>query len=172
MEKSLPAKNNLFNLLSAVCAVMCAAVCIASCAKSGDALKDGYYTAEFNDYDANGWKGYLTIRISGQKIIHAEYDAVNPSGFLKSWDIDYMRFMNNLFGTYPNAYSRKYAEELIREQDFKDIDCVSGATYSYHAFLMLAEAVLENARLGITEPRLVPVDPELFIKYSLLGDLY
>jgi major membrane immunogen (membrane-anchored lipoprotein) len=118
-------------------------------------MKDGYYTAEAAGFDAHGWKEYLTICVSSGRITMVEYNAFNPSGFIKSWDMDYMRVMNAHDGTYPNAYVRAYKEQLLNSQGTAGIECLSGATTSYHSFLQLAEAALENSRSGIQATRLV-----------------
>ena len=135
-----------------------------SCKKSDSLLKDGYYTAQAAQYDGDGWREYLIIRISDGKIIHVEYNAINESGFLKTWDMDYMRDMNAASGTYPSAYSRIYGEELLKKQSMDGINCISGATHSYHRFIMLAEAVLESARNGNSGIRFVEL-PEFESSY-------
>jgi major membrane immunogen (membrane-anchored lipoprotein) len=111
-------------------------------------MRDGYYTAEARELDEHGWKEYVTIYVSGGRILTVEYNAVNESGFVKSWDMDYMRVMNAVHGTYPNAYTRHYAAQLIRTQDAEKIDVISGATNSWHAFKLLSDAAMENARSG------------------------
>ena len=126
-----------------------------SCDRNDDVLQDGYYTAEEAVFDSHGWKDYLTICISGGKIIVVEYNAFNPSGFLKSWDMDFMRHMNTEDGTYPNAYSRYYARRLLERQDVRGIDALSGATESHSVFINLAKAVLKNAREGNRSTTLV-----------------
>ena len=131
------------------------AVLCLSCAGRDSALRDGYYTAEAAVFDAHGWKEYVTICVSGGRISLVEYDACNPSGFIKSWDMDYMRQMDALDGTYPNAYTRYYGRQLFEKQGTGGVDGLSGATNSYRAFLQLAEAALENARRGDSETRLV-----------------
>jgi major membrane immunogen (membrane-anchored lipoprotein) len=124
-------------------------------------MQDGYYTAEAAEFDSHGWKEYVTVYVSGGRITLVEYNACNDSGFIKSWDMDYMRQMNALCGTYPNAYTRYYGRALLNNQGTEGIDCITGATNSYHVFLALADAALENARRGDTETRLVPiVEPE------------
>ena len=128
-----------------------------SCSKAEIQLQDGYYTAEMDDFDPFGWKDYITIRVSGGKIIHVEYDSYNSSGLTKSWDMDYMRSMNEVSGSYPNSYTRTYGEKLLETQSCEKIDCVTGATYSHRVFTMLARAALENARAGITDTRLVDI---------------
>ena len=41
-----------------------------------------------------------------------EYNAENASGFIKSWDNAYMQTMLHAQGTYPNEYTRSYANQL------------------------------------------------------------
>ena len=129
-----------------------------SCGKEGSSLKDGYYTAEAAAFDEHGWKEYVTICVSGGRIILIEYNAFNTSGFIKSWDMNYMRMMNAADGTYPNAYTRYYAGQMLGRQGTAGIDSISGATNSYRSFLKLAEAALENARQGNAETMLVRIE--------------
>ena len=129
----------------------------ASCSEAEYPLKDGYYCAEAAEYDAFGWKEFVTIRVSSGKIIIVEYNAFNKSGFIKSWDMDYMRVMNASDGTYPNAYTRHYGRQFLENQGTQGVDLLSGATHSYHSFLQLAQAVLENARRGDPTTERVPL---------------
>jgi major membrane immunogen (membrane-anchored lipoprotein) len=110
-------------------------------------IRDGYYTAEMEDY-YHGWKEFLTIYVNSGKIVTAEYDAKNASGLIKSWDMDYMRRMNKIDGNYPNKYTRSYAAELIARQTTDDIDAMSGATESFHFFKSLADAAIGQALTG------------------------
>ena len=128
---------------------------ISACAGKSNTLKDGYYTAEAADFDSHGWKEYLSVFISEGRIILVEYNAYNGSGFIKSWDMDYMRVMNASDGTYPNAYARYYASRFLEEQGTEGIDALSGATTSYRTFIKLADAVLKNAREGNSGTALV-----------------
>jgi len=133
-----------------------------SCSKNNLMLKDGYYSAEMADFDEFGWKEYVTIRVSGARIIHVEYDARNRSGLIKSWDMEYMRTMNAATGTYPNAYFRYYSTEFLQRQSTEGIDALTGASVSYKEFILLASAVLESARQGkagiviVNGPELAP----------------
>jgi major membrane immunogen (membrane-anchored lipoprotein) len=115
-----------------------------------ETIHDGYYTAEAKHFDEHGWKEIVTIFVSGGKITTVEYNARNSSGFIKSWDMDYMRVMNASDGTYPNAYTRIYAADLLAKQDVEKIDAISGATHSYHTFQQLAAAVMEKIKEGDT----------------------
>jgi major membrane immunogen (membrane-anchored lipoprotein) len=125
-------------------------IVISACQRINVLMKDGYYTAEIAEFDECGWKEYITICVSGGKIISVEYNACNRSGFLKSWDMDYMRSMIALNGTCPNEYTRAYAGGLLRKQGVEGIDGISGATVSYRSFIRLAEAAIENAKMGRT----------------------
>lgn len=110
-------------------------------------LQDGYYTAQASDF-SHGWKEYITIMVKGGSIVSVEYNAENASGFIKSWDNAYMQTMFHSNGTYPNAYTRYYAGQLLNSQNADDIDVLSGATSSGSSFQKLAAAVLEQARQG------------------------
>ena len=110
-------------------------------------LQDGYYTAQAKDF-SHGWKEYITIMVKGGSIVSVEYNAENASGFIKSWDNAYMQTMLHSNGTYPNEYTRYYANQLLEGRRDDDIDALSGATSSYGSFQKLSEAVLEQARKG------------------------
>ena len=84
-----------------------------------------------------------------------EYNAENPSGFIKSWDNAYMQNMLHVNGTYPNEYTRYYAGQLLEGQGKGRIDALTGATSSHSSFQKLAEAVLEQARKGDSSIMLV-----------------
>ena len=110
-------------------------------------LQDGYYTAQAADFNF-GWKEYITIMVKGGDIVSVEYNAENPSGFIKSWDNAYMQTMLHSNGTYPNEYTRYYASQLLEGQGEVPIDAISGAGSSWGSFQKLSAAVLEQARQG------------------------
>lgn len=120
-------------------------------------MRNGYYTAELSDYSF-GWKEFVTICVMENKIISVEYNAKNSSGFIKSWDIAYMRNMNSIQGTYPNKYTRSYAAQLLEKQSADKLDAVSGASSSGKNFARLAAAVLEKAKKGDTSIAVVKVE--------------
>ena len=113
----------------------------------GGGLQDGYYTATVSEF-RHGWKEYITSVVQGGSIISVEYNAENASGFIKSWDNAYMQTMLHSNGTYPNEYTRYYANQLLEGQGEGSIDAISGASSSHGSFQLLAKAVLEQARLG------------------------
>ena len=135
--------------------------CEGSVNSNAGRLIEGHYTAEAAEFDSFGWKEFLVISVSGGKVILAEYDAYNPSGFLKSWDMDYMRVMNAANGAYPCAYTRFYASQFLDKQGVEGIDAVSGASKSFESFKKLAEAVLESAREGDRKTVLVHFEEPL-----------
>lgn len=110
-------------------------------------MKDGFYTAEMSDF-SHGWKEYLCIMVKDDTIVYAEFNAKNPSGYIKAWDNSYMQSMASVSGTYPNAYTRNYVRQLIETQAPDSVDAVSGASTSGGNFLKLSEAVISQAVKG------------------------
>lgn len=133
-------------ILAALLSVMLIAQLLAACGSQAG-LQDGYYTAQASEF-SHGWKEYITILVKGGSIISVEYNAENASGFIKSWDNAYMQTMLHSNGTYPNAYTRYYAGQLLEDQNADGIDAISGASSSYGSFQKLSAAVLEQARKG------------------------
>ena len=119
---------------------------LTACGNQGG-FQDGYYTAQMSEF-SHGWKEYITILVKGGNIISVEYNAENASGFIKSWDNAYMQTMLHSNGTYPNQYTRNYANQLLEGQSADGIDAITGATSSWGSFQKLAQAVLEQARQG------------------------
>ncbi|MDR1388897.1 MAG: FMN-binding protein [Treponema sp.] len=118
-----------------------------SCARD-NVMKDGYYTAEALDFDSYGWKEFVSIYVNSGSIVTVEYNAKNSSGFIKSWDSDYLRTMSRVSGTYPDEYTRSYAEGLLKMQIPDSITAISGATESWSYFKLLANAAMEQAYRG------------------------
>lgn len=124
------------------------ALLLSGCSKTDFELSDGYFMAQAASYDEYGWKEYVVIYVKDNRIVTVNYNAKNPSGFIKSWDMQYMRDMNEICGTYPNEYTRVYAEALVNNQSVDAVDVISGATSSYHTFKKLAEAAIAQAKNG------------------------
>ena len=117
-------------------------------------MKNGYYTAEMKEYDY-GWKEYVCIFVKNDKIVSIEFNAKDPSGFIKAWDNAYMENMKPVSGTYPNEYTRLYGSRLLESQDIEAVDAVSGATSSGEHFYKLVNAAMEQAREGNSEVAVV-----------------
>lgn len=110
-------------------------------------MKDGFYTAEMSDF-SYGWKEYLCIMVKDDTIVYAEFNAKDPSGYIKAWDNAYMQNMASVSGTYPNEYTRNYVSQLISGQSSEAVDTMTGATSSGNNFLKLSEAVINQAIKG------------------------
>lgn len=119
-----------------------------TCSQDGSQMHDGYYTAEAVSFDAHDWKDFVTIYVSSNKIVTVEFNSKNPSGFIKSWDIEYIRRMKADLATYPNKYSRAYIADLLNRQDPEKIKPVPGAEFYHRAFQRLAKAAIQQARAG------------------------
>ena len=83
---------------------------------SGTEMQDGFYTAEMSDY-SHGWKEYVCIMVKNDQIVYVEFNAKDPSGYIKAWDNAYMENMVTVSGTYPNEYTRYYAAKLLEKQN-------------------------------------------------------
>lgn len=127
-------------ILSRILVLLLLVMSLTASSEETAGLQDGYYTAQAADFNF-GWKEYITIMVKGGDIVSVEYNAENPSGFIKSWDNAYMQTMLHAQGTYPNEYTRYYAGEA-------PIDVISGASTSWGSFQKLSAAVLEQARQG------------------------
>lgn len=143
-------------IFSIILSLLLAVSLLTACGNQEE-LQDGYYTAQASEF-SHGWKEYITILVKGGNIISVEYNAENASGFIKSWDNAYMQTMLHVQGTYPNEYTRYYANQLLEGQGEGEIDALTGATSSHGSFQILAQAVLEQARRG--DSSIVFVDTE------------
>lgn len=124
---------------------------------SGNKMENGYYTAEMSDF-SHGWKEYVCIYVKNDRIISAEFNAKDPSGFIKAWDNEYMRNMEAGTGIYPNKYTRGYVEQLIDGQKDTEVDTLSGATHSGGNFTRLIEAAIGQAQKGDSSAAVVPAE--------------
>lgn len=122
-------------------------------------MKDGFYTAEMSDY-SHGWKEYLCIFVKDDAIVYAEFNAKDPSGYIKAWDNAYMRNMLAAGNTYPNDYTRRYVAQLIETQNPDELDAVTGASHSGSNFEKLSAAVIEQARKGDSSIAIVQAGDE------------
>lgn len=126
---------------------------------SQSGMKDGFYTAEMSEY-SHGWKEYLCIMVKNDRIVYAEFNAKDPSGYIKAWDNTYMQNMKSVEGTYPNEYTRKYVAQLLEKQTPDEVEAISGATHSGGNFLKLSAAVIEQAMKGDSTISIVTAEDE------------
>ena len=129
-------------LITLVCLVFLLTGC-----SNHSTMKNGFYTAEMSDY-SHGWKEYLCIMVKNNSIVYAEFNAKDPSGYIKAWDNAYMQNMYTVNGTYPNEYTRTYVAQLIETQNPDNVDAISGASNSGSNFLKLSNAVINQAKKG------------------------
>ncbi|MDR2350567.1 MAG: hypothetical protein LBF41_08135 [Deltaproteobacteria bacterium] len=124
------------------------AVLTSSCSGSKNELKDGYFTAEAMDYDAGGWKDYLTVYVNNGKITIVEFDAKNKSGFRRSWDMDYLLDWQSANGVNLANYVIAYQKSLVTLQNPKSVNPVPGSGELHRVFTALAEKAIARAREG------------------------
>ncbi|QIB69066.1 FMN-binding protein [Aminipila butyrica] len=132
---------------------------LAGCGAKEGTLQDGYFTAEMSDY-SHGWKEFVTIYVKDQEIVSVEYNAKNASGFIKSWDMAYMRQMNAIQHTYPNRYTRQYGKQVLEKQSAEGVDAVSGASTSGVSFQQLVQAAIDMSKSAKNEVAIVPAKKE------------
>jgi major membrane immunogen (membrane-anchored lipoprotein) len=111
-------------------------------------MQDGYYTAESAAYDDAGWKDFLTIYVSDNKIVTVEFNAYNRFGFVRSWDSYYQRKEKRDTGLHPSAYLRTYTSELLNLQNPEKVLVVAGAESPHKAFQLLAAEAIVQAKAG------------------------
>ena len=145
-------KRKIFGILLGL--FFCITISACGNSKGETGFVDGYYTAKMSDY-SHGWKEYVTICVMDHKIVSVEYNARNKAGFIKSWDSAYMRNMNAVQGTYPNRYTRDYAAQLLQKQGEEEIDMLAGASTSGGNFQKMAAALLESAKSGDSEIKII-----------------
>lgn len=147
MISNVPRKKRIGSLLLLLAALL-SLLFLTACQSGERAMQDGFYSAQAAELDEHGWKEYITIYVSNGTIVTVDYNAKNASGFIKSWDMAYMTTMNAVDKTYPNKYTREYAEALVDRQDPNRIDVITGATHSHHSFQLLAQAAINQAYVG------------------------
>lgn len=143
--------NRAIGLLLALLLLVCTGGC-----SNAETLQDGYYTAMAAEYSF-GWKEFVTITVKRGEIVATEYNAENPSGFIKSWDNAYMKNMKTVEGTYPNEYTRNYAAQLVAQQTPDRIETIAGASTSSNSFRQLAAAAIGRAQKGDSTTAIVQV---------------
>lgn len=120
-------------------------------------MQDGFYCAEMSDYSL-GWKEYICIMVKNDRIVYAEFNSKDPSGYIKAWDNSYMQNMSSVTGTYPNEYTRYYTAGLIEKQNSSEVDALTGASTSGNNFRLLTAAVIEQAVKGDTDTVVVELE--------------
>ncbi len=132
-------------------------------------LTDGVYTARFADFDENGWKEYVVLKIKNGKVTVNEFDAISEADETawRSSDTalsDRMREATGL--SYSDAVSALSEHWEKAGNDVTKVDNVAGATVSSNNFkllvgqLLATAAVEGNAEIPIEVERLAEDAPE------------
>ena len=126
---------------------------------NGADLKDGTYTLTEKN-DKNGYHVDFSITVKGGKITESNYDNKNADGKSKADDTEYETSMKDKAGIGPKEYIAQFNEGLVKAMGEEDgspanIDVVTGATHSYHTFIIYAEQLLNAAEKGDTTPIVV-----------------
>lgn len=121
---------------------------------NGADLKDGTYTLEEKNY-SNNYRVAFSITVEGGKITASNYDNIDKDGKSKTEDTNYEKNMKDKNGIGPKEYIAQFNEGLVDamgEEDGSpaDIEVVTGATHSYHSFVMYAEQLINAAEKGDT----------------------
>lgn len=119
---------------------------------NGAALKDGTYTLEEKNY-SNGYRVAFSITVAGGKITESNYDNIDKDGKSKKDDTKYESSMKDKAGIGPSEYIAKFNEDLVSAMAEKDgspadIEVVTGATHSFHSFVIYAEQLVNAAEKG------------------------
>lgn len=112
---------------------------------------NGTYKAEFTDFDEYGWKSYVVLQISNDKVTVKEFDAVNKETdtYKRSMDDDLNNKMKEATGTYtyPEAVGKIQKNFDAAGGDPLAVENVAGATVSTNDFKQLAGAILNMSAL-------------------------
>lgn len=121
---------------------------------NGAELKDGSYTLKEKN-NSNGYHTEFTIVVKDGKVTESNYDNVNDEGKSKQDDTEYNEMMKDKAGTDPSEFIPTFNEEFVKAMGEEDgspaeMDVVTGATHSFHSFVIYAEQLLNAAEKGDT----------------------
>lgn len=117
---------------------------------NGADLKDGTYKLEEKNY-SNGYRTDFSITVAGGKITESNYDNVDKDGKSKKDDADYEKNMKAKSGVGPKEYIEDLNKGLVEKGAPADVEVVTGATHSSHAFQTYAAQLVNAAEKGNTE---------------------
>lgn len=124
-------------------------------------LTDGLYTARFADFDENGWKEYVVLKIKNGEVTIDEFDAISETdeSARRSADAALSDRMQEATGlSYSDAVSALADNWKKAGNDVTQVDNVAGATVSSNSFKLLVGQLLATAAVeGNAE---VPIEVE------------
>ncbi|WP_291292048.1 extracellular electron transfer flavoprotein PplA [Enterococcus sp.] len=123
---------------------------------NGADLQDGTYKLEEKNY-SNGYRVAFSITVKDGKVSESNYDYVNEDGKSKKDDTEYNENMKAKSGTNPEEFIPNFNEAFVKavnteDGSVADMDVVSGATHSYHSFVIYAQQLLNAAEKGDETP--------------------
>jgi major membrane immunogen (membrane-anchored lipoprotein) len=123
---------------------------------NGADLQDGTYKLEEKNY-SNGYRVAFSITVKDGKVSESNYDYVNEDGKSKKDDTEYNENMKAKSGTKPEEFIPNFNEAFVKavnteDGSVADMDVVSGATHSYHSFVIYAQQLLNAAEKGDETP--------------------
>ncbi|MFZ8765426.1 extracellular electron transfer flavoprotein PplA [Enterococcus diestrammenae] len=121
---------------------------------NGAELKDGKYTLKEKN-DSNGYHVEFTMTVADGKVTESNYDNVSADGKSKADDTDYETNMKDKAGIGPKEYIAQFNEGFVKAMGEEDgspanMDVVTGATHSFHSFVIYAEQLINAAEKGDT----------------------
>lgn len=121
---------------------------------NGAKLQDGTYSLKEKN-DSNGYHVTFSIVVKDGKITESKYDNVNADGKSKADDTDYETNMKDKAGIGPKEYIAQFNEGFVKAMGEEDgspanMDVVTGATHSFHSFVIYAEQLINAAEKGDT----------------------
>ncbi|MEO1780765.1 extracellular electron transfer flavoprotein PplA [Enterococcus diestrammenae] len=121
---------------------------------NGAKLKDGKYTLKEKN-DSNGYHVEFTMTVADGKVTESNYDNVSADGKSKADDTDYETNMKDKAGIGPKEYIAQFNEGFVKAMGEEDgspanMDVVTGATHSFHSFVIYAEQLINAAEKGDT----------------------
>ncbi len=117
---------------------------------SAASLQDGTYSLEEKN-DNNGYHAVFSITAKDGAITDSQFDYVDADGNSKKDDEEYNTSMKEKSGISPEEFIPKFNEELLDKQNPENIDVVTGATHSFHAFQNYAQQLIQAAQAGNTD---------------------
>lgn len=116
---------------------------------NGADLKDGTYTLEEKNY-SNGYRTVFNMTVAGGKITESNFDMVDKDGKSKKDDADYEKNMKAKSGVGPKEYIEELNKGLVEKGTPSEVEVVTGATHSSHAFQAYAAQLVNAAEKGNT----------------------
>lgn len=109
-------------------------------------LKDGTYKGA-SPADDYGYRHEVVFEMKSGKMVSVDYDEIHTDGHAKQHNDEYGKAMLQS-GTTPAIAYPIYENQMLKKQDFNQIDAVSGASYSDYRFrLAILYAILNSGQL-------------------------